>query len=109
MRPFARLLRRLALGFALGEVFLVLGALDIARARLMAQGTGIDSLQWIAPLGLPMVWLSSLICRIACISFDQDPIRLLLYLFLCWGIVGVVGLYVVLMIRQLIAPDGKKR
>ncbi|MDY0170670.1 MAG: hypothetical protein RBS80_29280 [Thermoguttaceae bacterium] len=100
------LLRRLVLGILLGEAFLVLGVLDAVRARIMAEVTGIDSLEWIAPVAQAVFWSTTLFCNMTGISFDQDPIHLFAFLLVYWAVVGIVALQGFLLIRRLFAARG---
>lgn len=70
------LVRRLALGVLLGQAFLVLGVLDIVRARVMAEATGIYSFSEFAPVAHIIFFLSHPV-DVAMQNQDQDPISFL--------------------------------
>ena len=100
MRQIFTFVRRLVLGIVLGQAFLVLGGLDIVRARVMAQATGIYNLKEIAPVAHVVFFLSSPI-GIGMENRGQDPIALLVLLVTYWALVGVLLFYLFLGVKRL--------
>ena len=106
MRQILTFVRRLVLGIMLGQAFLVLGVLDIVRARVMAQATGIFNLREIAPVAQIIFFLSSPI-GIGMENRGQDPIALLVLLVTYWALVGVLVFYLFLGVKRLYGSTRK--
>ena len=83
---------QVGLGILLGEAFLIIGALDIVRGRVMADATGSEALGTLCPLGVVMGYVSFPVFEASERLRGQDPLAMLLLLVPYWAVVGVLAL-----------------